>query len=140
LEGAIASVVSRRHPRVAGVLRRRGRRAWLEPDDSRIRGPIALDRSDPRGRDGDAAVAELTHFPERAGENPVGVLLSVLGVPGDPDVEVAKVLLRESIEENHPAAALAEAHAFGDEIDPAALAGREDLTAIPLPTIDPEDA
>ena len=37
-------------------------------------------------------------------------------------------------------AAVAEAEAFGAEVDPAALAGRVDLTGVPLPTIDPEDA
>jgi len=35
---------------------------------------------------------------------------------------------------------VAEAEAFGDHVLPEALAGREDLTGIPLPTIDPEDA
>ena len=40
IEGRVDYVVTRRNPRVAGVLRRRGRSAWLEPDDTRLRGPI----------------------------------------------------------------------------------------------------
>src|SRR4029079_18225716 len=40
--GRIESIVARRNPRVAGVLRRRGKSAWLEPDDTRVRGPIVL--------------------------------------------------------------------------------------------------
>src|SRR5690606_40349501 len=42
VEGRIESIVARRNPRVAGVLRRRGKPMWLEPDDTRLRGPIVL--------------------------------------------------------------------------------------------------
>jgi ribonuclease R len=142
-EGEIVKIVSRANHRVAGVLRRRGKSAWLEPDDARMRGPIVLGGSEPghrAGEDGEAAVARITRFPEMPRETPEGVLEAVLGMPGDPNVEVAKILLREAIEEPHPEDATREAEAFGVEVSPAALAGREDLTGIPLPTIDPEDA
>src|SRR6187549_905335 len=59
LEGRIEQVVKRRSPRVAGVLRRRGKSAWLEPDDSRLRGPIVLTELGAHAKeakDGDAAV------------------------------------------------------------------------------------
>src|SRR5262249_21615633 len=135
-------VVERRQGRVAGTLHKRGRSAWIEPDEPRVRGPIVLTStarlSD--GSDGDAVVALITRFPETPDENPEGALVAVLGAPGDPDVEVAKILIRDGIEEDHPDEALAEAEAFGLEVPRNALAGREDLTAIPLPTIDPEDA
>ena len=64
----------------------------------------------------------------------------MLGPPGEPNTEVAKVLVREDIEEGHPPLAVAEAEAYGPEVTPELLAGREDLTHVPLPTIDPEDA
>ena len=139
LEGEIEKVVERAHKRVAGVLRRRGRALWLEPDDTRIRGPIILAPSS-LGRDGDAAVAKITRYPDYPREVPEGEIEAVLGAPGDPNVEVAKVLVREDVREEHPEEAIAEARAFGDEVPAEALAGREDLTHIPLPTIDPEDA
>jgi ribonuclease R len=141
LEGEVVSVLQRRTARVAGTLRRRGKSAWLEPDDGRIRGPIVLSGPEAlAGDDGAAAVAAITRFPETPDENPEGRIEAILGEPGDPNVEVAKILLREGVEEGHPADAVAEAEAFGAEVDPAALVGREDLTGIPLPTIDPEDA
>src|SRR5262245_47722609 len=37
LEGAVTEVVARRLRRVGGLLHKRGRRVWLDPDDSRIR-------------------------------------------------------------------------------------------------------
>ena len=144
VEGEVVRVVKRRLVRVAGILRRRGRSAWLEPDDGRVRGPIVIRPSEPGtpidGEDGAAAVATITRFPDLPDENPEGTLVAVLGAPGDPNVEIAKILLREAIEEEHPADAVKEAQGYGAEVPADALAGRVDLTHLPLPTIDPEDA
>ncbi|MCC6555721.1 MAG: ribonuclease R [Polyangiaceae bacterium] len=144
VEGEVVRVVRRRTARVAGVLRRRGRSAWLEPDDNRVRGPIVLSPREPGGRvegeDGAAAVATITRFPDLPEENPEGVLEAVLGAPGDPNVEIEKILVREGIQEVHPEDAIAEAEALGGEVPEAALEGRVDLTHLPMPTIDPEDA
>jgi ribonuclease R len=145
-EGEVLRVVQRATAKVPGVLRRRGKAMWLEPDDSRLRGPIVLHPSStgtflPRdGEDGKAAVARITRFPDMPRETPEGELEVVLGNPGDPNVEVAKILVREAIEEAHPSDAVREAEAFGKEVARDACAGREDLTHLPLPTIDPEDA
>ena len=140
-EGEVAGVVERRSTRVAGTLRRRGKSAWLEPDDARLRGPIVLHGHEAIvGADGAAAVASITRFPELPEENPEGKIEAVLGDPGDPNVEVAKILLREDIEEEPPRAAALEAEGYGDHVPEEAFAGRVDLTGIPLPTIDPEDA
>ena len=139
-EGRIERIVTRRSPRVAGVLRRRRASSWLEPDDSRLRGPIVLLRGPSIGNDGDAAVATITRFPDRAEESPEGELVAVLGVPGDPNVEVAKILVREQIVEEHPEAALREAEAMAARIQKLPLDARTDLRHVPLPSIDPEDA
>jgi ribonuclease R len=140
IEGRVDFVVVRRNPRVAGVLRRRGRSAWLEPDDTRLRGPIVLSNAMKIGQDGDAAVAEITKFPEFGDENPEGELITVLGAPGDPNVEVAKILIREQVTEQHPEGAIREAEAMAVRLLPLNLDGRVDLRSVPLPTIDPEDA
>jgi ribonuclease R len=140
LEGRIERIIERRKPRVAGVLRRRGRSAWLEPDDARVRGPIVITAGAKNGRDGDAAVAVITTFPDFAGENPEAELVAVLGQPGDPNTEVAKILVREQIEEEHPEAALQEAEAIAARVQRLSGEGRVDLRNVPLPTIDPEDA
>lgn len=145
-EGEVVAVVKRRNARIAGVLCLRGKSAWIEPDDNRVRGPIVLTGQKVQairelgGKDGDAAVALITRFPETPDENPEGELSAVLGAPGEPKVEVAKVLVREAIAEEHPEAALKEALAFGNEVAQDALEGRTDLSHLPLPTIDPETA
>lgn len=146
-EGEIVEVLTRGNTRVGGILRRRGKSAWLEPDDNRIRGPITLpsaidlrDGEGNSGSDGDAAVVTVTRFPELPDETPVGKLEAVLGKPGELSVEIAKVLLLERIDELHSPEAVAEAEAYGEEVPESMLEGREDLTHLPLPTIDPEDA
>jgi ribonuclease R len=142
-EGEVVRVVKRGNERVPGTLRRRGKALFLEPDDARVRGPIVLNPLPAlgvTGEDGQAAVARITRFPDMPRETPEGELHSVLGNPGDPNVEVEKILVREAIEEPHPPDAVREAEAFGVDVAPEAYQGREDLTHLPLPTIDPEDA
>jgi ribonuclease R len=139
-EGRIQEIVARRDPRVAGVLRKRGRSTWLEPDDARLRGPIVLAPGVAKGKDGEAAVACITRFPESANESPEGELVAVLGAPGDPKTEVAKILVREQIVEEHPAEAMQEAEALAARTLRPASGERVDLRHVPLPTIDPEDA
>jgi ribonuclease R len=139
-EGRIESIVSRRSARVAGVLRRKGRSAWLEPDDSRIRGPIVLSGVAKEAADGSAAVVTITRFPEFPDENPEGELSALLGDPGDPNVEVQKILVREQVDEQHPEGAMREAEALAAKLERLTRDGRRDLRDIPLPTIDPEDA
>jgi ribonuclease R len=140
LEGQVTKVVARRSPRVAGVLRRKGRSAWLEPDDTRMRGPIVIVEGKISFEDGDGAVIEITRFPELPDENPEGQIVAVLGKPGEPRMEVQKILIREQITEEHPTEAINEAEAMAASLIPRSLRGRLDLRGIPLPTIDPEDA
>lgn len=146
VEGRIEEIITRRSTRVAGVLRRSGKSLWLEPDDTRLRGPIVLHRlrgegrSPGEARDGVAAIIDITRFPQFGDELPEGQLLAVLGTPGDPKVEVAKILVREQVEEEHPEDALAEAERMAARLRRLSAEGRTDLRHVPLPTIDPEDA
>lgn len=139
-EGRVEDIVARRNPRVAGLLKKRGKSCWLEPDDQRVRGPIVVTAGDKLGKDGEAAVVSITRFPESHDQNPEGELIAVLGVPGDPNAEVAKILVREQIVEEHPEAAVHEAEAMAQKLQRSNLEGRVDLRKVPLPTIDPEDA
>ena len=139
LEGRVLEVLERANARVQGVLRKVGRSAWLEVDDARVRGPVVLHGA-LEGEDGDAAVVEIVRFPESADENPEGRLLAALGVPGHPDVETRKILLRQGIEESFSPEVKKHVAEVSTRIDPSAIAGREDLRNLDLVTIDPDDA
>lgn len=139
-EGRVDAIIRRRNPRISGVLRRRRKSAWLEPDDDRIRGPIVIKGGGAAGGDGMAAVATITRFPESAEENPEGELLSVLGTPGEAEVEVGKILARDNIREEREPVVHAQAEARAAELSPVSLEGRKDLRKYRLVTIDPVDA
>ncbi|HSO37692.1 MAG TPA: VacB/RNase II family 3'-5' exoribonuclease, partial [Labilithrix sp.] len=148
-EGSIVEVKSRGSERVSGILRRRGKSAWVELDDPRLKGPVVLtsdiDKGSSEGegnsgKDGQVVVVQITRFPVTPDENPEGKLIAVLGAPGELSVETQKVVLVHGITEIHSAQAIEEAEAYGATVPEEMLAGREDLTHIPLPTIDPEDA
>ncbi len=144
LEGRILAIVTRRSNRIAGTFRRRGKSTWLEPDDTRLRGPIVLTDVATKGsavaKDGEAAIVEITRFPEYPNETPEGRLVAALGKSGDPKTEVAKILLREQIVEEHPEAAMQEAETMAAKLQHFDLTTRRDLRQVPLPTIDPKDA
>ncbi len=147
VEGEILEVTDRTISRVAGTLRRRGSSAWIEPDDSRIRGPITLTRDVDQiagegnsGNDGDAVIVRITKYPVFADEHAEGALVAVLGRPGELNVEVAKILAMQQIGELHSDKAVAESEAFGSIVPEDMKQERLDLRHIPLPTIDPEDA
>lgn len=139
-EGRVQRIVRRRSPRIAGVLRRRRKSAWLEPDDERIRGPIVLVGDLGDAEDGLSAVVNITRFPEAPDESPEAELASVLGTPGDAQVEVAKILARDNIREERDPAAQREAEARAAELTPVTLQGRRDMRKVPFLTIDPVDA
>src|SRR6187397_1597426 len=109
VEGRIDEILQRRNARIAGVLRKRRKSMWLEPDDTRVRGPIVITATAVEAHDGEAAVVKITRFPKFGDENAEAELIAVLGQPGDPNTEVAKILIREQIEETHPDAAMQEA-------------------------------
>jgi ribonuclease R len=140
LEGAIVGVVARRNPRIAGTVSKRRKSVWLEPDDTRVRGPIVITAGHETATDGAAAVARITRFPEDARENPEGEIVAVLGKPGEPKVEVAKILVREQVEELHSDAAMREAEATAARLSRLPVKTHRDLRQIPFLTIDPEDA
>ncbi len=139
LEGVIESIVERGRARVSGVVRRNKKNAWLEPDDDRVRGPIILQEA-ATDADGMAAVVEITQFPEYVDENPEGRLIEVLGRPGDPSVEVRKVLVREAVLEPFDERVAQEAARVSEQTPRDVSSGRIDLRQVPLFTVDPDDA
>lgn len=140
LEGRVEGVVKRRSARVAGVVNLKRKSAWLEPDDSRLRGPIVLSGDFKAAQDGDAAVADIVRFPDFADELPEAEIVEVLGAQGDPQTEVKKILLREEISEEHSAESLRNAEQMATRLGGYRLGHRRDLRHVPLPTIDPDDA
>ncbi len=140
LEGCVVEVIKRRSVRIAGVIQKRRKSTWLEPDDSRLRGPVVITGDSSNANDGDAAIVDIVRFPQFPDELAEAELVEILGPQGDPQTEVRKILLRESIREDHPPEALQNAEKMAHRLRRYRLDSRRDLRDIPLPTIDPDDA
>ena len=80
-EGEVVEILDRGTKRIAGVLRRRGKSAWLEPDDTRIRGiskksrahaaePAAREHAEPSGPPTLAAAPYGLALPKHSGLAP----------------------------------------------------------------------
>ncbi|MGF1469561.1 MAG: ribonuclease R family protein [Sandaracinaceae bacterium] len=140
-EGEVLRVLRRGLARVAGTLRIRGSRRWIEPGDARLPDRVEIVGTMPLGvAAGDDVVAQYESFPIGEDALPTARVLSRLGRPGSAAVEVEKIKIREGVEEDFEEHVLAEAQRFGTAVRPEDLEGRVDLRDLELCTIDPPDA
>jgi ribonuclease R len=140
-EGDVVEIVRRGVSRVAGVLRTRPDRAWLEPGDPRLPERIEVVGTMPLGVEpGDEVVALIETYPQFEGDRMEARVLSRLGARGSAAVEIEKIKIREGIVEEFEDDVLAEAQAFGTRLREDEIAAREDLRPLDLVTIDPPDA
>jgi ribonuclease R len=139
-QGTIIEVLERRTREVVGRLQVDGGLAYLTPDNTRISHRVLVPPAALNGAEsGQIAIVELTRQPDR-NVQPVGRVTRVLGVHGAPGMETEIAIHSHGLPVEFPADALAEAEAYGARIPQDAIAGREDLRALELVTIDGEDA
>lgn len=135
-EGALVEVLERNTETVVGRLCEERGVCFVIPDNKRINQDIIIP-ADSRGeaRAGQIVIAELIEQPS-AHSRPLGRVKEVLGEHMAPGMEIRIAIASHGIPVDWPAAALAEAQRFGDQVPEAALAGRWDLRSTPLLTID----
>ncbi|MGH8298503.1 MAG: ribonuclease R [Steroidobacteraceae bacterium] len=138
--GSVEQVVEHGVNALLGTVEVHGRSAWVTAADRRLQLRCAIPHDALNGaRNGDWVIARITrHGGEvRAPQARIEKRL-------DPDrpVELATeaAIARFDLPHEFSAGALREAQAWGDRVDPQGAAGRADLRALPLVTIDGEDA
>jgi ribonuclease R len=139
-EGRVLEIVERStQPIIGRLLQESG--VWLvAPEDKRYGQDVLI----PRGatgtaRAGQVVVVELVEPPALYGQ-PVGRISEVLGEVDDPGMEIEIAVRKYSVPHEFSAACLAQAKALPDTVRAQDLAGRVDLSDVPLVTIDGEDA
>jgi ribonuclease R len=141
-EATIASVVSRSRTRFAGTLRRDGSRLFVEPDDSRLPGPIWVDKIETpvEPLPGQSVLVTMTQFPR--GEDLImrGTVTYLHTEFSDPRAEVDRLILLHGLPTSFPPDVEAEANAVPQDVNPDYFLDRLDLRQLPLVTIDGEDA
>ena len=122
--------------RVLGVVRKARREIRVEPVDRRSKESLVLSEAQAADlRDGDLVLAQVG-APDRRYGPKRGKILEVVGREDEPRAASLIAIHSHGI----PTGFSDEAEAEAEAAEPPTLAGREDLRALPLITIDPADA
>lgn len=139
-EGRIIKVLERARQELVGAVSRGRTHVVVTPDDPRIARDIVvpLDQAG-EARDRQKVVVEILSWgtPHSA---PVGRIKEVLGMPGDPGLDILTIIRHHGLPDRFPDEVEAAAEAIPHEIPPAELARREDWRDRHVITIDPVDA
>ncbi|MDO5691163.1 MAG: ribonuclease R [Pseudomonadota bacterium] len=139
-EGRVLEIVERPpHPIIGRLLNEGG--IWLvAPEDRRYGQDVLIPKTAiGAAKPGQVVVVELTEPPALYGQ-PVGRVKEVLGEIDDPGMEIEIAVRKYGVPHEFSDAAIGEARALPDTVQPADRQGRIDLTDVPLCTIDGEDA
>ncbi len=138
--GEIVEVIEHRTNRLVGRLLNERGVMIVVPEDQRITHDILVPPGAAAGAEhGQVVVVEIVQQPQRHVQ-PVGRVIEVLGAIDDPGMEIEIAVRKFAVPHQFPPAALAEAEALPNHVEPRDLAGRVDLRDVPLVTIDGEDA
>jgi ribonuclease R len=136
LEARLIKRLGQSAHRVLGVVRKGRGEARVEPVDRKVKDSLILITGDAaKVREGDLVLAEPMGQGRRYGPKPAKVI-EVVGREDHPRAASLIAIHSHSIPTGFSPAAESEAESAA----PPTLKGREDLRAIPLITIDPEDA
>ena len=138
-EGHLVEILSRAKQFIVGAFHReRGIDYVLEEGDARTE--VLIGRRDRGGaKPGDIVNVEVLEYPTQSSVA-IGRVVEIVGRFDQPGVETDVAILAHGIPDAWPDVVLAAAGKLPDHVTPKAVAGREDLRALPLVTIDGADA
>ena len=138
-EGKIVEVLERANTRIVGrVLDEHGVKV-VAPEDKRLAQDILVASGGKRARPGQVVMVELIGQPSGAAR-PVGRIVEVLGDYADPGMEIEIALRKHELPFEFSPEARAQTRRLPDRVRRKDHAGREDISALPLVTIDGETA
>ena len=144
-EGKIVEVTERANRRIVGrVIEEHGVR-FVVAEDKRISQDILLappekgSRKALKAQSGQVVTVELIEQPSKHSQ-PIGRLVEVLGNYADPGMEIEIALRKHEMPHEFTAAAVAQARKLPDGVRKSDWKDREDITGLPLVTIDGETA
>lgn len=139
-EGMITEVLERANENIVGRFVEENGIALVVPDDPRITQDVMVPLSDTAGaQPGQVVVAAIVTEPT-VRQPPIGKIVEILGSSGAPGMATEIAIRSHGLPFEWPAGVEAAAQAFGDSVSGEMLAGRKDLRALPLVTIDGADA
>lgn len=139
-EGVIVEVIERHTQEIVGRLYDEEGVCFVIPDNPRIGHRVLVPRQQLHGaKAGQIVLLKLIEQPSRTAQ-PLGHVSRVLGEHAAPGMETEIAIHSHGLPFEFPPQTLREAEKFGHSVSAAAKRNREDLRALPLVTIDGEDA
>ncbi len=140
LEGEIVEIVERRQSQFTGLIKISKSFSFLIPDRQDLNVDIFIPQDKINGaQSGDKVLVQIVEWPKNK-KSPVAEVVTILGKPGEHNVEMQSILVENGFPLTFPTAVLQAADDIPITISEAALDGRLDFRSVPTFTIDPKDA
>jgi len=137
-EAHIVQVIERAQKRLLGTYEEIDGKAYLIPMDARI-GAMPLKFAGAKLTKGKVVAAEISRF-GTAMSPPEAAVVQIMGDPDDPEVQAQSIIFRFGLSPSFPPEVHREVMSAAYDISESEIARREDLRALPIVTIDGENA
>ena len=139
VETHIVQVLERAHKRLIGTYDEIEGHGYLVPMEPRIAPVIPLTRGHERPEKGKIIAAEISRY-GTATSPPQAEILTVIGDPDDPEVQVQSIVFRYGLSTSFPPEVHRETSSASFVVSADEIASRTDLRGLPIVTIDGERA
>ncbi len=139
-EGKVVRVLERARAQFVGTVQRTKHFVMVRPDDRKFRKDVFIPLAEAgEGRDGEKVVVDVLDWGTPT-SGPVGRITEVLGMPGDPGLDVLVIIKHNGLPTAFPPEVEAAANRLPDEVPPEEVSRRVDLRKTMIVTIDPASA
>ena len=139
-EGEVIRVLTRANTQVVGTYQSSRNFGFVVPDEKRLTMDIFIPENERGGATaGDKVVVEITAWPTQR-HNSEGRVVEVLGHKTDPGTDILSIVRKYQLPEEFPTEVMRAAEKVPLQIKEEEYSQRRDLRALPMVTIDGEDA
>lgn len=140
-EGRVVKILEHANETVVGFFQKNKSFGFVIPDNPKIQSDIFISGGKEMGAvQGHKVVAKITDFGDGLRKKPEGEIIEILGHVNDPGVDILSIVRAFGLPEAFPAEVLREAEQIESIVSSKETAGRKDLRAVQMVTIDGEDA
>ena len=139
-EGKIVKIIRHEKDTVVGTFQKSRNFGFVVPDDKNFGTDIFISKSNwGKARNNHKVLVKILEYPKK-GKNAEGKIIEVLGGVNEAGVDMLSLIKQYELPYKFPEEVIAEAKAFGTQINKADLPNRKDLRKDIIFTIDGEDA
>ena len=138
--GKIVKIIRHEKDTVVGTFQKSRNFGFVVPDDKNFGTDIFISKSNwGKARNNHKVLVKILEYPKK-GKNAEGKIIEILGGVNEAGVDMLSLIKQYELPYKFPEEVVAEAKAFGTQIDKSELSNRKDLRKDIIFTIDGEDA